>query len=105
MAKADVFDYIERFYNPRRRHAALGYLGAVGFEKRAYMRLFLDKVELHQDEIRLAGPKAVLAKAALKAMPSSVSEALGYARQWRAVTDKTENWSIHRGLSALPKGI
>ena len=25
-AKADVFDYIERFYNPRRRHSTLGYL-------------------------------------------------------------------------------
>src|SRR6188768_2552203 len=25
-ARADVFDYIERFYNPRRRHSTLGYL-------------------------------------------------------------------------------
>jgi len=25
-AKADVFDYIERFYNPTRRHSTLGYL-------------------------------------------------------------------------------
>ena len=25
-AKADVFDYIERFYNPSRRHSTLGYL-------------------------------------------------------------------------------
>jgi putative transposase len=23
-AKADVFDYIERFYNPRRSHSTLG---------------------------------------------------------------------------------
>jgi len=23
--RADVFDYIERFYNPRRRHSTLGY--------------------------------------------------------------------------------
>ena len=23
-AKADVFDYMERFYNPRRRHSTLG---------------------------------------------------------------------------------
>jgi putative transposase len=34
-AKADVFDYIERFYNPRRRHSALGYLSPMEFEKRA----------------------------------------------------------------------
>jgi putative transposase len=34
-AKADVFDYIERFYNPRRRHSTLGYLSPIEFEKRA----------------------------------------------------------------------
>jgi putative transposase len=34
-AKADVFDYIERFYNPKRRHSTLGYLSPVEFEKKA----------------------------------------------------------------------
>ncbi len=32
-AKADVFDYIERFYNPRRRHSTLGYLSPIDYEK------------------------------------------------------------------------
>jgi putative transposase len=36
-ARADVFDYIERFYNPRRRHSTLGYLSPVAYEER--MRL------------------------------------------------------------------
>jgi putative transposase len=36
-AKADVFDYIERFYNPRRRHSTVGYLSPVEFEKRAML--------------------------------------------------------------------
>lgn len=31
-ARSDVFDYIERFYNPRRRHSTLGYLSPVEFE-------------------------------------------------------------------------
>ena len=31
-ARADVFDYIERFYNPRRRHSKLGYLSLMEFE-------------------------------------------------------------------------
>jgi putative transposase len=31
-ARADVFDYIERFYNPRRRHSTLGYLSPNDFE-------------------------------------------------------------------------
>lgn len=34
-ARADVFDYIERFYNPRRRHSKLGYLSPIAFEDRA----------------------------------------------------------------------
>jgi putative transposase len=36
-AKTDVFDYIERFYNPRRRHSTIGYLSPVEFEEQ--MRL------------------------------------------------------------------
>ncbi len=31
-AKADVFDYIERFYNPKRRHSTIGYLSPIAFE-------------------------------------------------------------------------
>jgi len=34
-ARADVFDYIERFYDPRRRHSKLGYLSPMAYEDRA----------------------------------------------------------------------
>ncbi|PTQ73547.1 integrase-like protein [Celeribacter persicus] len=34
-APADVFDYIERFYNPTRRHSTIGYLSPMTFEERA----------------------------------------------------------------------
>jgi putative transposase len=34
-AKADVFDYIERFYNPKRRHSTIGYLSPRKFEMKA----------------------------------------------------------------------
>ena len=34
-ARADVFDYIERFYNPRRRHSTLGYLSPMDYERKA----------------------------------------------------------------------
>lgn len=34
-AKADVFDYIECFYNPNRRHSTLGYLSPIDFELEA----------------------------------------------------------------------
>ena len=36
-ARADVFDYIERFYNPRRRHSTLGYISPLDYEDK--MRL------------------------------------------------------------------
>ncbi len=32
-ARAEVFDYVERFYNPRRRHLTLGYVSPIQFEK------------------------------------------------------------------------
>ncbi len=34
-ARADVFDDIERFYNPQRRHSTIGYLSPITFEERA----------------------------------------------------------------------
>lgn len=33
-ARLAVFDYIEGFYNPRRRHSALGYLSPTEYERR-----------------------------------------------------------------------
>ena len=32
-ARADVFDYMECFYNPRRRHSTIGYLSPIEFEQ------------------------------------------------------------------------
>ena len=32
-ARQDIFDYIERFYNPRRRHSTLNYLSPAEFEQ------------------------------------------------------------------------
>ncbi|MDH2354749.1 IS3 family transposase, partial [Bradyrhizobium sp. SSUT112] len=33
-ARADVFDYIERFYNAIRRHSTIGYLSPVELERK-----------------------------------------------------------------------
>ncbi len=35
-AGQDVFDYIERFYNPTPRHSTWGYLSPMDFEKQAH---------------------------------------------------------------------
>ena len=34
-ARTDVFDFIERFYNAKRRHSTIGYLSPIEFERRA----------------------------------------------------------------------
>ena len=34
-ARADVFDYIERFYNTKRRHSTIGYLSPMEFEMKS----------------------------------------------------------------------
>ena len=34
-ARADIFDYIERFYNPIRRHSTLGNRSPINFERAA----------------------------------------------------------------------
>ena len=34
-AKADLFDYLERFYNPKRRHSRIGYMSPMEFERPA----------------------------------------------------------------------
>jgi putative transposase len=35
LARADVFDYIECFYSPTRRHSTIGYLSPMQYEERA----------------------------------------------------------------------
>lgn len=34
-ARADAFDHIKRFYNPKRRHSTLGYLSPMEYEMKA----------------------------------------------------------------------
>ena len=36
-AELAVFDYIETFYNPTRRHSSLGYLSPVAFENQGQL--------------------------------------------------------------------
>ena len=36
--KRELFDYIEVFYNPRRRHSTLGHVSPAAFERQAEMR-------------------------------------------------------------------
>ena len=53
-ARADVFDYIERFYNPRRRHSTLGYLSPNRVRAQSYSNLVSEKPAAAQDDHRAA---------------------------------------------------
>ncbi|MCE5364714.1 IS3 family transposase, partial [Pseudomonas anguilliseptica] len=37
-ARSDVFDYIEMFYNPKRRHGFAEKLSPIEFERRYFLR-------------------------------------------------------------------
>lgn len=41
-AELETFDYIERYYNPIRRHSALGYVSPIDFETAYYQRTKTD---------------------------------------------------------------
>jgi putative transposase len=34
-ARVDIFDHIERFYNPPRKHSTIGYFSPIEFESKA----------------------------------------------------------------------
>jgi len=36
-AKASIADYIDRFYNPQRRHSQIGYVSPIEFKLRAQL--------------------------------------------------------------------
>ena len=56
-ARADIFDYIEVFYNRKRRHGYLGNISPVDFEKRSAKSL----ETVHEFRAKPFGPFATLA--------------------------------------------
>ncbi|MBI1766891.1 MAG: IS3 family transposase [Bacteroidetes bacterium] len=47
-AELESFDYIERYYNPIRRHSALGYLSPQDFEAAYYQTAKMDSLKLQE---------------------------------------------------------
>jgi len=54
---ADVFDYIERFYNPKRRHSTIGYMSPMEFERQAGFQS-IQRARLYEAAGRLEGSEA-----------------------------------------------
>jgi putative transposase len=62
-ARADVFHYIERFYNPKRRHSTIGHLSPMEFERKAgFASVRVNKTggRLHHAFLSLTQATAVL---------------------------------------------
>jgi putative transposase len=38
-AQTETFEFIEMYYNPKRRHSLLGYLSPLAFERKYYLTL------------------------------------------------------------------
>ena len=62
--------------------------------RKAYIKLFVDKVVISKEVVELTGPKSLLARAALTDLPNTPAEVITYDRQWRAMGDKTGHWKL-----------
>jgi len=54
-ARLALFDYIEGFYNSRRRHSALGYLSPAEFERRWWQRPAIVRERVREEQLSAAG--------------------------------------------------
>jgi len=54
-ARLALFDFIEGFYNPHRRHSALGYVAPAEFERRWWQRVEVGGEQDQQQELSAAG--------------------------------------------------
>ena len=55
--------------------------------RKAYLKLFIDKVIVSKTEIRISGPKGVLARAAINDLPNTPGEVITFVREWRPRRD------------------
>lgn len=57
--------------------------------RKAYLKLFVNDVIISKEEIRISGPKGVLAKAAMNDLPNTLGEVITFVREWRPVGDRS----------------
>ena len=67
--------------------------------RKAYLKLFVDNVTISKEEIRVSGPKGVLAKAAMNDLPDMPGEVITFVREWRPVGDSNPCYRRERAAS------
>ena len=55
--------------------------------RQAYARLLMDEVQVTDEEIRISGPKSVLARCAAEGVAQPVPKVLSFVQEWRARRD------------------
>ncbi len=67
--------------------------------RKAYLKLFVDKVVISRDKIEVSGPCGALAQAALGDLPKTASEVITFVREWRPVGDSNPCRRRERAVS------
>ena len=67
--------------------------------RKAYLKLFVDNVIISKQEIRVSGPKGILAKAAINDLPNTPGEVITFVRKWRPVGDSNPCRRRERAVS------
>lgn len=68
--------------------------------RRAYLRIFVERTEIDDREIRMTDPKSALAKALVEPLPAPTTVVPSLVQEWRAVVDVSENcWGLAARLS------
>ena len=91
-AQADVFDYIERFYNPTRRHSTLGYLCPHG--SRAAGASSLTSCPRNRQQLRMTFRLSGCNRSSRKADGRQLGSVRRrfYDRQWRVAAMSFSTW-------------
>jgi site-specific DNA recombinase len=67
--------------------------------RRAYIRMFVQRIVVSRREVRICGPKRALAKAAAVDVPGPPPEVLSFVRGWRPVRDSNSCYRRERAVS------
>ncbi|EKM99906.1 resolvase [Acidocella sp. MX-AZ02] len=67
--------------------------------RKAYIKLFVDKVVVSKQAIELTGPKSLLVRAALADLPNTPNEVITFVREWRPQGDSNPCYRRERAVS------
>jgi hypothetical protein len=67
--------------------------------RKRYIRLFIDRIEVDDHEIRIRGPKSVLARGVALGIGSAPETVPSFAQEWRPLGDSNPCYRRERTIS------